>query len=73
MSDDAPAWKMDERLVASFEVEPAGMEASVRPNATLPGSISGAPRKVDVGPEREHTRIGNRNLSLGWKDVFVRT
>lgn len=35
MSDEAPAWKLYERLVASFEVEAAGIDASVTPNATL--------------------------------------
>src|SRR4051794_33279646 len=48
MSNDAPAWKLYERLVASFEVEAAGIDASVTPNATLLGSISGAQRQIDV-------------------------
>ena len=39
---------MYERLVASFEVEDAGMDASVTPNASLIGSISGVPRQIDV-------------------------
>jgi hypothetical protein len=48
MSNDAPAWKLYERLVASFEVEAAGIDASVTPNATLLGSISGTQRQIDV-------------------------
>src|SRR6266704_4770432 len=48
MSNDAPAWKIYERLVASFEVEAADMDASVTPNATLLGSISGVQRQIDV-------------------------
>jgi hypothetical protein len=48
MLNDAPAWKIYERLVASFEVEAADMDASVTPNATLLGSISGAQRQIDV-------------------------
>jgi membrane-bound ClpP family serine protease len=38
---ETPAWRMYERLVASFEAEQAGMDASVTPNASLIGSISG--------------------------------
>jgi hypothetical protein len=45
---DTPASRMYERLVASFEVEAAGMDASVTPNASLIGSISGVPRQIDV-------------------------
>lgn len=39
---------MYERLVAAFEIEAADMDASVTPNASLIGSISGVRRQIDV-------------------------
>jgi hypothetical protein len=39
---------MYERLVAAFEADAADMGTSVTPNASLIGSISGAPRQIDV-------------------------
>lgn len=49
MTDQStPAWKLYERLVTAFEVEAAGMDASVTPNAALIGSISGRSRQIDV-------------------------
>jgi hypothetical protein len=44
MSNDTPAWKIYERVVASFEIEAADIDVSVTPNATLLGSICGAQR-----------------------------
>lgn len=46
--DESPSWKLYERVVAAFEAEAADMEASVTPNASLVGSISGAKRQIDV-------------------------
>jgi hypothetical protein len=46
--NDAPNWKIYERVVAAFEVEAAGIDASVTPNASLIGSISGVKRQIDV-------------------------
>jgi hypothetical protein len=45
---DTPAWRTYERPVAAFEVDGADMETSVTPNASLIGTISGAPRQIDV-------------------------
>jgi len=45
---NSPKWKIYERLVACLEVENAGIEVSVSPNARLLGSISGAERQIDV-------------------------
>lgn len=45
---DTPDWKIYERVVASFELESASMDASVTPNASLIGSISGVKRQIDV-------------------------
>jgi hypothetical protein len=42
--DPVPLWKIYERVVASFEVETAAMDASITPNASLIGSISGVQR-----------------------------
>lgn len=46
--DGTPDWRMYERIAACFEIESAGMEVSVTPNASLKGSISGVARQVDV-------------------------
>ena len=46
--EDVPAWRVYERVLACFEVETAGMDVSVTPNASLVGSVSGAPRQIDV-------------------------
>jgi hypothetical protein len=48
MPNGTPAWKIYERAVATFEVEAADIDASVTPNATLLGAISGAQRQIDV-------------------------
>ena len=46
---DAPLWKVYERVVAAFEIEAgAGMEASITPNASLIGALSGRRRQIDV-------------------------
>ena len=46
--EDVPAWRVYERVLACFEVETAGMDVSVTPNASLVGSVSGTPRQIDV-------------------------
>jgi hypothetical protein len=43
-----PLWRVYERVAASFEVEAAGMDVTVIPNASIVGSISGVPRQIDV-------------------------
>lgn len=48
MPDDTPLWKLYERVIASFEIDGAGIETSVTPNASLIGSVSGARRQIDV-------------------------
>jgi hypothetical protein len=45
---DTPLWKIYERVVASLEVDAASMEASVTPNASLLGRLSGVKRQIDV-------------------------
>lgn len=45
---EAPDWRVYERVTACFEIETSGMDASVTPNATLVGSLSGAARQIDV-------------------------
>jgi len=45
---DAPDWRIYERVAASFEIEAAGMDVSVTPNASLIGSISGVRRQIDI-------------------------
>jgi hypothetical protein len=57
-----PAWKMYERLVASFEVEGADMDASVTPNASLVGSISGVSRQIDVLVDARFENGGDRRI-----------
>ena len=47
-SKGEPAWRVYERVAACYEVETAGMDASVTPNASLVGSISAVPRQIDV-------------------------
>ena len=47
-SEKVPAWRLYERVLACFEVDTAGMDVSVTPNASLVGSVSAAPRQIDV-------------------------
>lgn len=46
--NDAPDWRIYERVAACFEVEAAEMDVSVTPNASLLGSISGVRRQIDI-------------------------
>jgi len=46
--NDVPDWRIYERVAACFEIEAADMDASVTPNATLVGSLSGTSRQIDV-------------------------
>ena len=46
--DDAPDWRIYERVAASFEVENASMDVSVTPNALLLGSVSMIRRQIDI-------------------------
>ncbi|GGN51240.1 hypothetical protein GCM10011349_23630 [Novosphingobium indicum] len=46
--NDAPAWRVYERVAACFEVDAAGMDVTVIPNASLSGAISGVKRQIDV-------------------------
>lgn len=39
---------MYERVAACFEIETAGMDVSVTPNASLKGTISGVARQIDI-------------------------
>ena len=43
-----PDWRIYERVAACFEVEFAGIDASVLANASLIGSISGVRRQIDI-------------------------
>jgi len=45
---DAPDWRIYERVAACFEIDAAGMDVSVTPNASLSGSISGVKRQIDI-------------------------
>lgn len=45
---NVPDWRIYERVAACFEVETAGMDTSVWPNASLIGGISGVKRQIDV-------------------------
>jgi len=45
---DTPQWRVYERVVAAFEVEAAGMDVTVIPNASVIGSISHVRRQIDV-------------------------
>ena len=44
----SPEWRIYERIAACFEIDSAGMEISVTPNASLKGSISGVKRQIDI-------------------------
>ncbi len=44
----APCWRIYERVVACFEAQAGRMNASVTPNASIIGSISGVRRQIDV-------------------------
>ena len=81
-SKGEPAWRVYERVVACFEVETAGMDASVTPNASLVGSISAVPRQIDVlvdarwerGTERRivfDAKWRGRKLTVQDVDAFV--
>lgn len=48
MATDVPDWRIYERVATCFEIDAAGMDVSVTPNATLIGSISGVPRQIDI-------------------------
>lgn len=48
MAGDVPDWRIYERVAACFEIESAGMDVSVTPNASLVGSISGVNRQIDI-------------------------
>lgn len=41
-------WRLYERIAACFEIDGAGMDASVIPNASLVGAISGVKRQIDI-------------------------
>lgn len=43
-----PDWRVYERVAACFEIETAGMDVSVTPNARLKGHISGIQRQIDI-------------------------
>jgi len=45
---ETPQWRIYERVATAFEVESVGMDATVIPNASLVGSISGAKRQIDI-------------------------
>jgi hypothetical protein len=45
---DAPDWRIYERVAACFEIEAAGLDVSVTPNAALTGSSSGVKRQIDI-------------------------
>ena len=46
--NDAPAWRVYERVAACFEMETAGIDVTVIPNASLIGAISGIKRQIDI-------------------------
>ena len=81
-SENVAAWRLYERVVACFEVETAGMDVSVTPNASLVGSTSAVPRQIDVlvdarWEEGEERRIvfdakrRKRRLTVQDVDTFV--
>ncbi|MFG6568818.1 restriction endonuclease [Sulfitobacter sp. 1A13679] len=45
---DVPDWLVYQRVVACFQAENAGMDATVIPNASLRGTISGVQRQIDI-------------------------
>lgn len=45
---EVPDWRIYERVAACFEIEAAGMDVSVTPNASLKGTISGVARQIDI-------------------------
>ena len=81
-SENVPEWRLYERVVACFEVETAGMDVSVTPNASLVGSTSAVPRQIDVlvdarwegGEERRivfDAKRRKRRLTVQDVDAFV--
>ncbi|MCF8467272.1 MAG: restriction endonuclease [Sneathiella sp.] len=46
--NDTPAWRVYERVAACFEMDAAGMDVTVIPNASLVGVISGIKRQIDI-------------------------
>ena len=77
-----PDWRIYERIAACFEIEAAGMDTSVTPNAQLVGSISGVSRQIDIlvdarWTEGQETRIiydakrRKRKLTVQDVDTFV--
>ena len=80
--ENVPLWRIYERVAACFEVETAGMDVSVTPNASLVGSISGAARQIDIlvdarwetGTERRivfDAKRRRRKLTVQDVDAFV--
>lgn len=48
MASYTPDWRIYERVAVCFEIEAAGMDVSVTPNASLIGTISGVRRQIDI-------------------------
>ena len=48
MTNDVPAWLTYQRVAACFEINGASMDATVIPNASLKGKISGVQRQIDI-------------------------
>jgi hypothetical protein len=45
---ETPQWRIYERVATAFEAEFVGMDATVIPNASLVGTISGVKRQIDI-------------------------
>lgn len=80
--NEAPDWRVYERVAACFEVENASMDVSVTPNALLLGSVSRTRRQIDIlvdarfesGTERRiifDAKRRGRKLTLQDVDGFV--
>ena len=80
--DDAPDWRIYERVAACFEVENVSMDVSVIPNALLLGSVSRIRRQIDIlvdarfesGTERRiifDAKRRSRKLNVQDVDGFV--
>ena len=80
--EDAPRWRIYERVAACFEVESVSMDVSVTPNALLIGTNSRVRRQIDIlvdakwetGTERRiifDAKRRRRKLNVKDVDEFV--
>jgi hypothetical protein len=45
---ETPQWRIYERVAATFEAESVAIEATIFPNASLVGSMSGVKGQIDI-------------------------